>query len=191
MHQIYYSHLESGQMVIEEVFSSFAKGRLIGIRGKVILEGKVFVLIPNLFTYKKHLDKPSFRTSFHMGQPDINRSHRELRIWVDRECLCTTLCIVYVPGDVGIWGSGNIVRGFRQINNRNHMHMVRISCMLLVVTGNQKNGKHFGWADWKHHPPYRKQIILRWRPGRVQPHITQTLIASKKILYFCIWPTGV
>ena len=122
-------------MVIEEVFSSFVKGRLIGIRGKVILEGKVFVLIPNLFTYKKHLDKPSFRTSFHMGQPDINRSHREL---------CTTLCIVYVAWDVGIWGSGNIVRGFRQINNRNHMHMVRISCMLLVVTGNQKNGKHFG-----------------------------------------------
>ncbi len=145
LHQIYYSHLESGQMVIKEVFSSSAKGRLIGIKGKVILEGKVVSVHIKLLARgtcsQWHLDKPSFRSSFHMGQPRTIRSHRELRFLDDRGSHCSTLCIVCGAGDVGIWGSGNVVRGFRQISNRNHIHLEEMWCMLLVVTGNKKNGK--------------------------------------------------
>jgi len=82
LHQIYYCYLESGLDVIEGVFSSSAKGRLMGDRGKVILEGKVLSVHITLFSrktsFKYYPDKPSFRTSFHMGLPGINRSHREL-----------------------------------------------------------------------------------------------------------------
>ena len=58
--------------------------------------------------------------------------------------------------------------------------------ILLYVTRHTKNGKKSEVRHRKRDPPIERKVTFR-RPGaRVQPHITQSLIASKKNFYLCI-----
>jgi len=51
---------------------------------------------------------------------------------------------------------------------------------ILSVTRHRKNGKKSDVRHRKHHPPIERKATSRARPARVQPIITQSLIASKK-----------
>jgi len=54
------------------------------------------------------------------------------------------------------------------------------------VTRHRKNGKKSEVRHRKRDPPIERKVTSLARPARVQPIITQSLIASKKNFYLCI-----
>ena len=56
----------------------------------------------------------------------------------------------------------------------------------LYVTRHNKNAKKSEVRQRKHHPPLERKVTSAHPGARVQPHITQSLKASKKIFYLCI-----